>query len=303
MVSVAVVFVFFLLTYHSHNRKLVAGDVLFFIPVESLKRENATSSTQGKKRARMEDSVVNPQLLPLDVLSEILSFIRVPQRLRYASLVCKQWRAAALRSVKSVSLSQNASINSALKLFPSLTALDYLGKASEEKEPIDLPARLLSLKCHNDCPAVRSVPPLQSLKIVTFEGKKSSSQLSAMLHASKTSLSRLDLRSHNDDGCDELGKHVFTEHFPKLTKLSIRSTFSARNSSKEFDLASRKFYERHAGQLQNLTVSSDYLPPSGIAFPLLQKLAVSGRFQLAPLVAVMSSSPNLVSVKTVEDEV
>lgn len=219
--------------------------------------------------------------LPTDLISAALAFLSVRPRLRIASLVCRRWRSAALRSVTSVACFTLCDINRTVALFPALQDLCLVNNAPDGTvcDPVVVPTTCTSLRTAEvlhygwwplpqglvafAAPAV----PLQ-LRHLTLTYVTLYESAAALF---TTSLTSLTLKSCVHFSA-EMGVRLAALHLPCLTDLSVHRRHTAVPPCL-FSLMAN-----HASQLKSLTLGrfSEKFPPALLAHPMpaLTRLSV-----------------------------
>lgn len=198
--------------------------------------------------------------LPSDLLVLILSYVRLHPLLHAASLVSKQWRAAAMRSVTSLKVS-HADPTAVLRLFPCLTAVDLglrpLGLQQQKVQyTLPLSVRRLSIRM-SDCVELTPSRPFTHLSLGD-----------AGLHCLPLLQDSLGTLEHLVIGFKiaEVISALSSMRFPALTSLKFFSWAAG---------TTRAFLAAHASQLTAiscLTSVESTRNLQGLHFPCLRTL-------------------------------
>lgn len=176
--------------------------------------------------------------LPLDVLSSILALCAFRPVMRSAAVVCKRFRIAALRRVRSLSLPSQANLDDAatlLRYMPHLTHL-RLQDFRPPSTPISFPHSLRALSLHrfsDGAPSSAEVAVLmtQAASLTDLElavNGRTAACLIDFLYAC-TSLTRLSLKTPPRAASDPFFcYHSLYAKWPHLTSLSVEGGGASR---------------------------------------------------------------------------
>lgn len=232
-----------------------------------------------------------------NVLSLIFAHALLTARLRVLSRVCKRWRVAAFRSVKSYACY-------ALRLdtidhFPLLEELSFSSSKIYVALPITLRRLTIDLDVLCDLKPLFPNVPIPPLTHASFGAGLSPELMSKLslpiMRACLTSLVSLTLSYVKVDA--ELIGFIKSARFPLLATLSISlnpSTFTLLDPGSKRSDAVLAFVQRHASQLTALDFSGSLPALATLHFPELRKLSLDGSRTSADVIdALLAHCPAL----------